>query len=121
MPRRPSTPCKHLNCPRLVSYGSRYCEEHRKEHLHDVKTTSEKGYTSRWQKARRYYLKGHPLCVHCQRKGKLTKATVVDHIKPHRGDQDLFWNPLNWQALCKSCHDRKTQTDDRYQEYTYRF
>ncbi|HEP1795574.1 TPA: HNH endonuclease, partial [Streptococcus suis] len=27
----------------------------------------------------------------------------------------------NWQALCKSCHDRKTKTDDRYVEYTYYF
>ncbi|MCC9696231.1 HNH endonuclease, partial [Streptococcus agalactiae] len=25
------------------------------------------------------------------------------------------------QALCKSCHDRKTKTTDRYVEYTYRF
>lgn len=48
-------------------------------------------------------------------------ATVVDHIIPHRGDQKLFWDRSNWQALCKSCHDSKTMTEDRYQEYTYRF
>jgi 5-methylcytosine-specific restriction protein A len=33
---------------------------------------------------------------------------VVDHIIPHRGDQYLFWDQENWQALCKDCHDRKT-------------
>jgi 5-methylcytosine-specific restriction endonuclease McrA len=28
-------------------------------------------------------------------------ATIVDHIKPHRGDQNLFWDQTNWQALCR--------------------
>ena len=45
--------------------------------------------------------------------------TVVDHIVPHRGDQQLFWNQSNWQALCKPCHDHKTMTEDRWQEYKY--
>ena len=33
---------------------------------------------------------------------------LLDHIIPHRGDQKLFWDEGNWQALCKACHDRKT-------------
>jgi 5-methylcytosine-specific restriction endonuclease McrA len=24
----------------------------------------------------------------------------------------LFWRRSNWQALCKSCHSKKTQTID---------
>lgn len=51
--------------------------------------------------------------------GKTGKATVVDHIVPHRGDDRLFWDEENWQALCKNCHDSKTMTEDRYQEYKY--
>lgn len=47
------------------------------------------------------------------------KAEVVDHIVPHRGDGKLFWDEGNWQALCKNCHDSKTMTEDRYQEYRY--
>ena len=121
MPRRPSTPCKQSNCPNLVAYGNKYCEQHQSLHQLDAKSTSEKGYTYRWNKARLRYLKVHPLCVRCQAKGKLTKATVVDHIIPHRGDQKLFWDESNWQALCKSCHDRKTKTEDRFVEYSYRF
>ncbi|WP_340080684.1 HNH endonuclease [Streptococcus agalactiae] len=121
MPRRPSTPCKQSGCPNLVSYGNKYCDDHKANHTFDAKSTKAKGYNSRWNKARLRYLKLHPLCVYCQRKGRLTKATVVDHITPHRGDQDLFWNQTNWQSLCKSCHDRKTKTADRYVEYTYRF
>ncbi|HEM4265086.1 TPA: HNH endonuclease [Streptococcus suis] len=121
MPRRPSTPCKQNGCPKLVPYGHKYCENHKANYQLDTKSTKAKGYNAQWNKARLRYLKVHPLCVQCKVKGRLTKATVVDHIKPHRGDQELFWNQSNWQALCKSCHDRKTKTDDRYVEYTYHF
>lgn len=121
MPRRPDQPCKHQRCKVLVPYGKRYCDEHAKEHLNEVKSTKEKGYTSRWNKARLRFLRKHPLCVHCLKNGRYTKAIVVDHIIPHRGDDKLFWDESNWQPLCKSCHDRKTKTTDRYVEYTYRF
>ena len=50
---------------------------------------------------------------------KYVRATVVDHIIPHRGDQKLFWDQNNWQALCKSCHDKKTLTEDINPTYTY--
>lgn len=33
---------------------------------------------------------------------------MADHIVPHRGDRELFWNLQKWQPLCKDCHDRKT-------------
>jgi 5-methylcytosine-specific restriction protein A len=36
----------------------------------------------------------------------------VDHIIPHKGNKGLFWTRFNHQALCKSCHDRKTATED---------
>ncbi|WP_368028316.1 HNH endonuclease signature motif containing protein [Paenibacillus sp. DCT19] len=37
---------------------------------------------------------------------------MVDHIVPHKGDEGLFWDSTNWQALCKRCHDIKTVTQD---------
>jgi len=37
---------------------------------------------------------------------------VVDHIIPHKGDQQLFWNRDNWQPMAKSCHDKKTRADE---------
>ena len=67
-----------------------------------------RGYNARWWRARIDFLQKHPLCAECQREGKLTPATVVDHIIPHRGDQRLFWDEKNWQPLCKDCHDKKT-------------
>lgn len=119
MPRRPSTPCKHQYCKVLVPYGRKYCDEHMKVHVNDAKSTTEKGYTSKWNKARVRFLRKHPLCEYCLKEKRYTKAIVVDHIIPHRGNQQLFWDENNWQALCKSCHDRKTMTIDRYQVYKY--
>jgi 5-methylcytosine-specific restriction endonuclease McrA len=40
-------------------------------------------------------------------------AVEVDHVKPHKGSATLFWNWSNWQALCTSCHSRKTNRDLR--------
>lgn len=119
MPRRPDTPCKHPGCARLVPYGSKYCEEHAPLHRREQRTTTEKGYGTRWQKESRAFLRANVLCVCCMKKGKYTKATVVDHIVPHRGDPVLFWDRSNWQPLCKSCHDHKTMTEDRYPTYEY--
>lgn len=117
MPKRPSIPCKHPNCPKLVAYGEKYCDEHKSLHLdeiyHKEKGTGKRLYTSRWQKASKAFLKAHPLCERCKAEGRYTKATVVDHIKPHKGDYNLFWDRNNWQSLCKQCHDKKTLTEDR--------
>lgn len=70
---------------------------------------SARGYGSKWQAARSGYLRRHPVCVMCALLGRVTEATVVDHIVPHRGDSKLFWDSGNWQALCKPCHDRHKQ------------
>lgn len=75
-------------------------------------TTSGPAGGSRWQKARRAFLAGHPLCVACKAAGRVVVASVVDHVIPHRGDAALFWDVHNWQALCASCHARKTATED---------
>lgn len=58
------------------------------------------------------FLRRNPLCVECEKQGRLVPATVVDHVIPHKGDYEKFWNESNWQALCKSCHDRKTARED---------
>lgn len=68
-------------------------------------SSSARGYGSSWQKAREGFLRKHPVCVMHLKFGKVVKATVVDHIIPHKGDMRLFWDSSNWQALCKPCHD----------------
>ncbi|EGL4350684.1 HNH endonuclease [Salmonella enterica] len=80
-------------------------------------------YGSRWDRERRIFLRAHPLCAMCQEQGRVTAATVVDHIIPHKlkealssGNaeaiakaQKLFWNRKNWQGLCKPHHDSTKQ------------
>jgi 5-methylcytosine-specific restriction protein A len=63
---------------------------------------------NRWRNARKMFLQDNPLCAECERQGRIKAAGVVDHIRPHRGNQALFWDMDNWQSLCKSCHDKKT-------------
>lgn len=36
-------------------------------------------------------------------------ATVVDHVIPHRGNPDLFWDENNCQSLCQYHHDSHKQ------------
>ena len=67
---------------------------------------------SLWQKLRKVILRNSPLCVYCQKKGILTPAEVVDHIKPHRGDRELFFDANNLQSLCKKCHDSDKQKEE---------
>lgn len=67
-------------------------------------SASERGYGTAWQKARAGFLRSHPSCAMCG-----AAASVVDHIVPHRGDQDLFWRHSNWQALCTPCHSGPKQ------------
>ena len=67
-----------------------------------------RGYNARWRRERAAFLRCHPLCAECQKEGRLTPATVVDHIIPHRGDQRLFWDESNWQPLCEYHHNKKT-------------
>ncbi len=108
MPKTPKRPCRYPGCPNLCDSGV-YCKAHAAlSHDYLRGSAAERGYDARWQKARKAYLAKHPLCINCQRNGKMTPATVVDHIIPHRGDMKLFWDKENWQPLCKSCHDRKT-------------
>ena len=76
-------------------------------------TAAQRGYGYRWQQARRSYLAEHPLCVMCDAAGKVTAATVVDHVRPHRGDMLLFWDRDNWQPLCAPCHDGAKATQER--------
>jgi len=76
---------------------------------------STKWYNSaRWKATRRGYLAEHPLCADVYRKhGEIVVAAVeLDHITPHKEDWTLFWSRDNWQGLCKSCHSKKTSTED---------
>ena len=107
MPRKPKVPCQHPGCPELIEPGTKYCEKHKPLHPAEIRPE------------RKRFLAAHPLCVMCQKEGRYVKATVVDHIIPHRGDSKLFWDSNNWQSLCEQHHNFKTGTQDRYVKYSY--
>jgi len=98
MPRKPQSDAKRWAKPRSPDTRP---------------SASARGYGPRWRKARESYLKRHPVCVVCQAHGRLTPATVVDHIIPHKGDYQLMWDRTNWQALCESCHNSKTMKESK--------
>ena len=107
MPYRPKVPCRHPGCPELVESGKLYCAKHLPLHPEVTRSAGKRGYGSRWQRESKQFLQSHPLCVECVKLGRYTKATVVDHIVPHRGDQRLFWDQSNWQSLCKPLEHSK--------------
>ena len=119
MPYRPNTPCRHPGCAALVPYGVKYCDRHKPLHTEEIRSADSRSYGRAWQKARKRYLAAHPLCVECMKEGCYTKATDVDHIVPHRGDQRLFWDESNWQALCHRHHSIKTRQEDHNPSYHY--
>ena len=72
--------------------------------------TTQSWYHSRgWRNAAKQFRILHPYCVKCR--PIVRNSEVVDHIKPHNGDLELFWDPDNWQALCIPCHNAKTRAE----------
>ncbi len=71
-------------------------------------------HTARW-KALRLLIFARDLyeCRKCGAVEANTALLVCDHIKPHRGDEALFWDEANLQTLCKACHDRDKQREEQ--------
>jgi 5-methylcytosine-specific restriction protein A len=67
-------------------------------------------HSTAWRKDRAAHLLSNPLCVECNSKGLVNKATVSDHILPIEQGGDVWdWN--NRQALCQSCHNSKSASE----------
>ncbi|WP_367948147.1 HNH endonuclease [Devosia sp. WQ 349K1] len=67
-------------------------------------------HSARWQKLRDAVLVRD--LYTCQQTGVLLigahpapNSPVVDHVVPHRGDERLFWDVDNLQAVSKAYHD----------------
>ena len=75
-------------------------------------TATERGYNKRWKRAAAVYRAEHTVCVSCEKAGRVTPAECVDHVRPHKGDDNLFWDERNWQSLCWSCHSKKTRSEN---------
>lgn len=70
--------------------------------------------TERWRKLRLQILRRDSYT--CKQTGVLvigrypaSNSAVVDHIKQHHGDEQLFWDPDNLQTVSKAYHDSEKQ------------
>lgn len=71
--------------------------------------------TARWRIERMHFLAEHPLCECSECQGgklRVTAANEVNHRIAHRGDEALFWDQSNWQAMSSSHHSRHTARHD---------
>lgn len=74
--------------------------------------------TARWQKLRREILARDGWT--CQATGvplvgkyPAPNSPVVDHRRPHRGSECLFWDASNLWTVSKDYHDRVKQSQER--------
>lgn len=126
MPFAPKRPCpgaglRRNSCPNLISRGEKYCstcmpaatkEKHAQSRQYEARPERQWMKSTRWRKAREIFLNEHPLCAECLKEHRDEPGTVVDHIKPHHGDYELFWSVDNWQSLCAQHHSSKTARED---------
>lgn len=83
----------------------------RKEELKRKPSSGNGFYQSKlWRATRKKYIEIFPLCRHCEEKGIIKEAEVVDHIKPiEQGGNKL--DVKNLQSLCHSCHNKKSNAE----------
>lgn len=105
-------------CSKHKAIADKRREEHQKEcfkkMFKDTKRTTSKPYhslyeSSKWKVARKNFLELHPYCVVCG-----AKAVIADHITPHKGNLELFYDTNNLQAMCWACHSSKTLKENNY-------
>ena len=120
MPTIPSnTKCASLGCNNIKSRLNGYCIQHggRDAQTYNPKTNKQreafnaKYNTAQWVTLRQIQLSKYPLCVACHAEGRVTPATVVDHLFPwsHISEEAFYIN--RFQSLCATHHATKTQLE----------
>nr|DAD64642.1 MAG TPA: HNH endonuclease [Caudoviricetes sp.] len=107
MPRKPKRPCSYPGCPKLTE--GRFCEEHQREEnrryeKYDRDPLVHRKYGQVWKRLRDSYVKAHPFCEECFKKGMMVPVEEVHHIKPL--SEGGSHSKDNLISLCKSCHAR---------------
>ena len=107
MPTRARSFCVVPGCSTLVDRGR--CPPHAlAQEQTRTNTPIRRWYrTPRWKALRARVLVDQ--AYQCARCHQVRPALDIDHILPHGGNPDLFWDRLNLQALCGACHGRKTR------------
>jgi 5-methylcytosine-specific restriction protein A len=66
---------------------------------------SGRGYGGSWKAAAGKFKRAHPCCLGCAALNRKVATAVVDHVLPHRGDREVFWNASMWQPACRWHHE----------------
>lgn len=114
MASNPLRPCRHPGCPALTRVG--WCAKHKPPTHRRASAEYHDWYILPiWRnELRPAQLLREPFCRACAARyptgdpRRRTRATVVDHIRPFRGDWGLFVDANNHQSLCERCHNQKT-------------
>jgi 5-methylcytosine-specific restriction endonuclease McrA len=104
---RPLQACTVPGCPARVPRGR--CEAHtlrRDEGARDNVAVRRWYRTARWARLRQAVL--FEAMFQCAGCGTVQLRLEVDHVTKHGGDPDRFWDRGNLQALCSTCHAKKT-------------
>jgi 5-methylcytosine-specific restriction enzyme A len=67
--------------------------------------------TARWRAYRDQKRAEDPLCVECRAEGLFVTWDDLDHVVPHHGDLELFWDYDNLRGLCHRHHSAKTRRE----------
>jgi 5-methylcytosine-specific restriction protein A len=114
--------CPFPGCLKITNDG-KYCETHISHQIKKDQQEKERTnkrwenhhkkidyawiwHTKEWKELRAKLLKAEPYCVRCGE-----RATVADHVVPHRGNAELAFSANNLQSLCRRCSDIKSRED----------
>lgn len=100
MPRRPA---------QFRPHGSRPKAEIEREADARRGSARDRGYDTRWEKARLAHLARHATCEYCALEGKLTAANTVDHLYPKKLYPEIAWHSEWWVSTCGECHNGMKQ------------
>lgn len=103
--------------PRLTGFRSRLDTVQPRDEQQRSVVRTRMDPAQRWYKLNKWVqlrakimLRDRYTCKDCGRLHTGKGTAVVDHVKPHRGSEALFWDETNLQVLCKSpCHDKHKQ------------
>jgi 5-methylcytosine-specific restriction protein A len=105
----PKRPCAQPGCAELVAKG--YCTAHAKAvQLYDERrgSAAARGYDAAWNRVKNEVLERDSyLCQPCKRRGRMMRATEVDHIA-ELADGGARLDKSNLEATCHPDHVKKT-------------
>lgn len=120
MPSVPSgKKCNFLGCKEAPIFGTASCAKHGGRRSERYKTNEKLYNSAAWKNLRAVKRSEFPICAACLLNGIVTETAHIDHVIPHKQDEDRFMVNL-FQGLCQPCHTNKTLLERKgiFRHYT---